>query len=105
LVDPMEQIPLEMQEPWRQAIVRYAGNEHGLEQVLQSDPGLAHDWLRWQVRHNPARTPFSIQDVTDAAIAVLGVDARKCVLGALGTEFDDKRFVARLIEEDLNLYD
>jgi hypothetical protein len=105
LVDPKGHIPSELQTPWRQAVVCYAGTETGLAQMLPSDPGLAHDWLRWHVRHTPALALFSIQDVSDAAIAVLDVDARKCILGLLGPGFDDNRFVGRLIGEDPELYE
>jgi hypothetical protein len=89
---------------WRLAILRQRNDdEYWLREILRADAGLAHDWLRRQLRRF-FDDIWRCWEVVQAAVDALDRGGRLCLLNIVPSRYPADQLVAALVDDELMVY-
>jgi hypothetical protein len=90
---------------WRVAVLRAAANEYWLHGILESDPQLAHDWLRSRMEEASIAGMYMEQPAVQAAVSSLSREQRLSILRTVRPQSMYTSVVSALVGSDLELYE
>lgn len=103
--EPQGQVRTALSELWQRAIRHHPDNgSYWFAQILRSDPQLAHDWLRTQIRTGQELWIISDSDLVAAAIDGLDVTGRHCILRSIASANLESAVASRLVNDQPDLY-
>jgi hypothetical protein len=95
--DPRGQIPNDVTDTWRAAILRAEDEQFWLAEILKSDRDIAFEWLRSRMERKLSFLPYYLSKEVKAAISVLNFEQRIALLQTI----EDHGFVAAVLVAEL----
>ena len=98
-------LPTAVRQAWREALVRAArvNSSYVVTKAVSGDPVLASDWLRAVV--DDRSSVLLLREAIDSAVGALDYLSRRKLLAELPTGIDSADIAARLVGDDLELFD
>lgn len=100
--DPQGSIRSSLQDIWRETIIRSVDDGYGLEEIFQSDPSVAFDWIRRRIA-SPLLGPLGGDTEALAAIACLSMEHRRRLLHVVPGDFYRESWIRELVGDDMDL--
>ena len=101
--EPEGQVRAAVRDAWRQAVVASLDDGYGLEDIFESDPSIAFEWLEQRIKEPP--TDF-LRDDSEALVAIghLTYDQRKQLLRQVDGRLYRESWIRGLVGNVLHLF-